>query len=537
MSRRHAMLRIADDGLEIVDLGSANGTKVASERIAPDEPVRVALDETFELGSVSALIQRRAARPRPRRLWPHGYFEGRVEDECARADRDRSSFAVIVARCGDAAPNVHEVLARVLQPTDVAGEYGAGEYEILAIDVTPTDAELRAQALARALAEHGIEARTGVACYPRDGRSPDALIAVAHDAARGEQRARPAPSDIIVRSEPMRQLHDLVARFATGDISVLLLGETGVGKEIMAEVVHRRSHRADAPLVRINCGALTESLLESELFGHERGAFTGAAQTKPGLLETAAGGSVFLDEIGELPMSTQVKLLRVLEEKRVLRVGGLKPRPIDVRFIAATNRDLEAEIARGRFREDLYYRLNGVSLVIPPLRERVEEIEPLARAFADDACRRGHRPPAHIAAAALEALRAYSWPGNIRELRNVMERAVLLAGDSAIAPEHLPLEKMRATRRPAPPAEPAPPAAPPAPTPAPAPAAGPAEIPPAAGWWEENADARERERIVEALRAAEGNQTRAAQLLGISRRTLLNRLDKYQIPRPRKKTR
>ena len=177
----------------------------------------------------------------------------------------------------------------------------------------------------------------------------------------------------------MRRVQALAERAAGGDISVLILGETGVGKEVLARAIHAASARAERPLVSINCAALSPSLLESELFGHERGAFTGAGQAKPGLLETAPGGTVFLDEVGELPPALQVKLLRVIETREVLRVGGVRPRKIDVRFIAATNRDLEAEVSRGGFRRDLYFRLNGMSLTIPPLRERPRDLPLLAR--------------------------------------------------------------------------------------------------------------------------------------------------------------
>ena len=309
---------------------------------------------------------------------------------------------------------------------------------------------------------------------------------------------------------------------------------------MLAEHVHKSSPRASRPYLRLNCAALTESLLESELFGHERGAFTGAIGTKQGLLETADGGSVFLDEVGELPVATQVKLLRVIEERVVMRVGGVKPRPLDVRFIAATNRDLEAEIARGAFRQDLYFRLNGATLVIPPLRERPGEIPTLANAFLTQAARHAGltRTPG-ISRQALDCLAGYSWPGNIRELRNMIERAVLLCGDGDILPRHLPLEKMRVTFASA------------------AMQAAPA-APAVRAVQDESANAttttrvsvignnvlrsgpkvsREEEQahIEHALKACGGNQTRAAKMLGIGRRTLINRVKEFGLVRPRSK--
>src|SRR5882762_5495405 len=189
-----------------------------------------------------------------------------------------------------------------------------------------------------------------------------------------------------VRLDPaVIRVYELARSIASGTISALIVGETGCGKECLAETIHRESRRADKLFLRLNCAALSETLLESELFGHERVAFTGATQSKPGLLETANGGSVFLDELGEMPLTLQAKLLRVLEERRVTRVGGLRSFPIDIRFISATNRNLEAEIPRGTFRKDLYYRLNGAKLTLPPLRERKSEIEPLATLFLSHA--------------------------------------------------------------------------------------------------------------------------------------------------------
>ena len=226
---------------------------------------------------------------------------------------------------------------------------------------------------------------------------------------------------------------------------MLIVGETGVGKEVLAEIIHGLSPRAGKPFVRINCATLSPTLFEAELFGHERGAFTDAREAKPGLLETAEGGTVMLDEIGELPLPLQAKLLRVIETREVMRVGAVKARTIDVRFLAATNRVLEDEVARGAFRQDLYYRLNGISLLIPPLRARVDEIEPLAQAFVENAAKMSDRPPLKLSPAAMKLLLSYAWPGNIRELRNTIERALLLSTGDSITPEDLPLEKMRGT--------------------------------------------------------------------------------------------
>ncbi len=530
VSRRHALLRIGPP-MTIEDLGSANGTRVRGAALVPGEPVVVAVGETVDLGSTLILVQARSSAVRPRRLWAHGYFEARLEDECARAERAGAVFALArVHTSGDPAHEVVEqTLADALRPVDVVGAYAPGEYELLLVDTAPDDARGMAARVVEKLAERGVGARVGFACYPRDGRNPDALVARACDEARDAraERARAAAAEpsIVVGAGAMQHLHRLVERIAAGTISVLILGETGVGKEVLAESVHRTSPRADKPFLRLNCAALTESLLESELFGHERGAFTGAVQAKPGLLETAQGGTVFLDEIGELPPATQVKLLRVLEERQVLRVGGLKGRPIDVRFLAATNRDLEAEIERGTFRRDLYYRLAGISLVIPPLRERVGEIAGLARAFAAQAARQGGHREARISAAAMARLEGYSWPGNIRELRNVIERAVLLAAGGEVGLEHLPVEKMASTLAPAAPVTSS------ADSTSETNDASPVAT---ADRLRREMNAVERQHILDALARCGGNQTEAARLLGMSRRTLLTRLDAHGISRPRK---
>jgi transcriptional regulator with PAS, ATPase and Fis domain len=333
----------------------------------------------------------------------------------------------------------------------------------------------------------------------------------------------------------MRKLAEIVERVAASDISVIVLGETGAGKEKLAEKIHRLSKRRERPFLRLNCAALSESLLESELFGHERGAFTGAHSAKPGLLEVAQGGTVFLDELGELPLSIQAKLLRVIEDQKVMRVGGLTTRPIDVRFISATNRNLEAEVARKAFRQDLFFRLNGVLLIVPPLRDRVDEIKPLVQMFITQASVKMNRTPEpQLSPQALDALRAYRWPGNIRELKNVLDRSVLLCRTPVLGPDDVAFSANLGQVEP--PSEPPPPRG--SGSLRSTSESGHTLVPPPQGVQpsrlKDEFAVIERQRILDALAQCEGNQSRAAKLLGISRGTLLSRLDAYQIARPRK---
>jgi DNA-binding NtrC family response regulator len=343
----------------------------------------------------------------------------------------------------------------------------------------------------------------------------------------------PASDDGVVVCDPaMRDLYDQATRAARASISVLVLGETGVGKEVFARAIHARSPRASGPFMGINCAALAESLLEGELFGAEKGAYTGATAARAGLFEAAHGGTVFLDEVGELPLPIQGKLLRVLEERVVTRLGSTRARAIDVRFVAATNRDLEADSRAGRFRSDLYFRLAGIVLPIPPLRERPAELELLLGKFLRAACRELDRAtPLGVAPEALERLQRYPWPGNVRELRNAIDRAAVLCPGDTILPEHLPPSLRRD-----PGGHPASPAA--VATSAVAASVDPpaAPAPPSAAPSDLQAEIRalERARIVEALDRCGGNQSRAAQLLGISRRTLVSRVSEFGLRRPHK---
>ncbi|HSD86069.1 MAG TPA: sigma-54 dependent transcriptional regulator [Kofleriaceae bacterium] len=307
----------------------------------------------------------------------------------------------------------------------------------------------------------------------------------------------------------MKRLYEVARQVASSDVTVLIRGETGVGKELVAEALHRHSQRSRAAFLRINAASISESLVESELFGHQRGAFTGASSDRAGLFESAQGGTVFLDEIGELSAAVQAKLLRVLEDRQVVRVGTARPRALDVRFVVATHRDLEAAVAAGTFREDLYYRLAAIVLHVPPLRDRIEDIVPLARALIAEAAGRARKPIPAVADGVWGLLESYSWPGNVRELRNVVERAVLLAGER-IDCEHLPIEKLTSVR--------------PVPDPR-----------PPEGSLRRVRSHLERHHIVDALARCGGNQTEAAKLLGVSRRTLSTKLDALDIARPRKR--
>ena len=550
VSREHAAFHVGD-GLHVEDLGSANGSKLSNEKLEARLLTGIVPGQVVEVGTTMLVVQHSAHGARPRRLCTHSYFEMRLEEECQHhfrrdpwpdpaADSEPPAtpggqFALMRLHIEGEAPEtfVQETLTSVLRPGDVVASYAPGEYELLLLDTNDSRADAESEKLSVALETHALDVRVGIACFPTHGRTPDSLMSAACAAIRGSEEAAPVLDEIIVEDPAMRDLYRVAERIAQGSISVLLLGETGVGKEIFAEAVHRRSPRREQPYVRINCAALSESLLESELFGHEKGAFTGAEHAKPGLLESASGGTVFLDELGEMPAALQVKLLRVIEQRQVLRVGALKPRDIDVRYIAATNRDLEAEVNAGTFRQDLFYRLNGVTLVIPPLRERPCEIERLAKMFlARVWLEMGQTGEAKLSKRALELLLGYRWPGNIRELRNVIERAALLCTGRQIDPEHLPVEKMTATWAPAP-------SRPNAPATGSFAAQGsqhtperPSTVPPYDGPPEE---LEERQRILDALERCGGNQTRAAKELGISRRTLSSRLNKYDIPRPRKR--
>jgi two-component system NtrC family response regulator/two-component system response regulator HydG len=315
---------------------------------------------------------------------------------------------------------------------------------------------------------------------------------------RDRVRDRTQPSNIIGNAPPMQRVFEIVDQVATSKVSVLIAGESGTGKELVANAIHERSPRANGPFIKLHCAALAEQLLESELFGHEHGAFAGATARKDGRFSLADGGTLFLDEIGEISPAIQVKLLRVLQDRTFERVGGTETIAVDVRVISATNRNLQDEVARGTFREDLYYRLNVVSLEMPSLRERRVDIPALVRFFIDRHARANGKVIEGCTPEALELLMNHGWPGNVRELENAIERAVALCAESQIGPKHLPAHikpAVAATGMPA------------------VPGATLAEV--------------ERYVVLETLKATGGSTSRAAEMLGISTRTVQYRLHEY----------
>src|SRR5512145_1017426 len=321
---------------------------------------------------------------------------------------------------------------------------------------------------------------------------------------RKQLREHGSFGNMIGSSPSMRKVYQVVEQAAPTAASILILGESGTGKELVAQTIHQLSPRASHPFVALNCAAIPDTLLESEIFGHEKGAFTGATDRRAGCFELADRGTLFLDEIAEMTPATQVKLLRVLQERRFRRLGGRTEQEVDVRVLAATNIDPLSAIREGKLREDLYYRLNVFTIALPPLRERKDDLQLLIRAFIDEFNTRDHRTVKAVSPAAMKLLEQYEWPGNVRELRNVIERATILAKGDLIEPNHLPA--LGAVPQPA----------------APAPSAGLTIAP---GM---TVDEAEQKLIMATLDAAGGNKTRAAEMLGISLKTLHNKLNRFK---------
>jgi DNA-binding NtrC family response regulator len=521
VSRQHA--RVVRRGADIVveDLGSRNGTRVNGVRI--EGPTRVTSGDEVGVGPLVALVGVTTPLRRRMVVGAASYLDERLAAEVDRATRYHRPLGLVALRLqGPGIDAALDRIAGILRRMDCLAEYAPDEYVVILPEADRAATESTARRIAaegRALGD--IEIRLGVAAVPGAGQGPGDLLGRARAALR---RARlgggtdgiagapdeepPAREDRVVLDPQMRRLYELCAKLADKPITVLVLGETGAGKELLAAELHARSSRAGKPFVKLNCAALVETLLESELFGHERGAFTGADRRKVGWFEAASGGVIFLDEIGEMPLSLQAKLLRVLETRKITRLGGTAEVDVDVRVVCATNRDLAREVQRGRFREDLYFRVGGFVLLVPPLRDRRSEIIPLAEHFVRGFARELGQSAPPLSAEARAALEAHPWPGNVRELKNAMERAVALVSSGPIELEHLPAPILDAR-----------PGAP-------------------EGSGGEVLDVREklndveRATIVAALAACGGNQTRAAQSLRLSRRALIYKMEKYGLKPP-----
>jgi two-component system response regulator AtoC len=531
VSRHHATIVIANGAVRVIDAGSRNGTTVGGRKVGK-APTEVVERETIVFGEVAChlMCTRRSEYRSDLRLEPDE-LDRRVVHEGERALRHDHSVSVLAIRLVDGEKQALDRALRAvssnLRDLDVYASRQPTHLDVMLVETDRAGARLEAERVLAAITASGHDAKIGVATFPGDSPSPAMLAAAALMAANGAAAPgvhvaqdairvlRFGDKEVFVADRAMHRVFGLIERVAPTELSVLFCGETGTGKEVAASALHAFGPRKRHAMVAINCAALPENLLESELFGHERGAFSGAVSTKQGLFEQAHGGTIFLDEIGEMSPAIQAKLLRVLETKRIRRVGGVEERSVDVRVVAATHRDLDRQVQAGAFREDLLYRLRGLKIDLPPLRQRPHEIAILASRFLAETCRSAGRDPLPITAAATEVLQRYAWPGNIRELRHAMTSAAVLAEGTELTVEDLP-ETVRGA------------------TPLPIqkrdqvedPSVLAADVP-----LDEAVRAYERERVERALTAAAGNQTQAARLLGIPRKTLVSKLKALGIKR------
>jgi len=431
-SRRHATLRVEDGQVHISDLGSRNGTLVNGERLEGQRPLYAG--DTVTIGAAMLILYLPPGVAPSRQFADVATLRRKLQEEIESARLFERMLSVVALQVppGVDRDAVGRRVDGALRSVDVAGWLSGTELMVVLPELDEAEAAELSRQLLAAVGVLAVGARAGLAVYPDSACDPDALLAAARAAARGASTGAVADPDeaarveigdraIIVADPVTVGLMDLIRRLAPTDLPVLIQGETGVGKENAAYALHCWSVRRAGPFVAVNCATFSETLVESELFGSEKGAFSGAVATRPGLLESAAGGTIFFDEIGELPRALQPKLLRVVETKRAMRVGGTRERELDVRVVAATNRNLRDEVRAGNFREDLLFRLNAATVLLPPLRNRPREIAVLARTFLADACRRLAQPSKSFSGASLHMLTGYPWPGNVRELKNVVE--------------------------------------------------------------------------------------------------------------------
>jgi two-component system response regulator AtoC len=513
LSRQHARFSWDDHGLWVEDLGSTNGTKKNGEPVRDNAGrVRIAPGDEVSVGPVKVSIHVLSSIDEELRGFDgHDRFVAALADELTRARTFARPLALCMVRGINAKDGSGHVsrwggrLRSQLRPVDRVGIYGPHAVLVSLPETTAAGA----QAFALSMTGGTPPLSTTVVAFPEDGASVEELISAVQSAKRAPSTDERASGSVIAKSAAMKAVMATVKKVAQSTIAVLITGETGTGKEVLARAIHDGGARKKMPMRSINCAAIPGTLIESVLFGHEHGAFTGADKQAKGIFEQAQGGTVLLDEIGELAPSAQAALLRVLETKKVTRVGGDKEIDVDVRVIAATHRDLEAMVEAGRFRQDLLYRLNTMTLRLPPLRERTDEIKPLAERFLQEAAKQANNDVRSIDPKALAALEAYSWPGNVRELRNAIDRAVALAENKTIMLADLTDRIRGATKDAGDPIS-----------------AGDGALP---SNYKDHLRKYEADLIVKALHKHGGNQTEAAKALGLPLRTLVHKIQTYGI--------
>jgi two-component system response regulator AtoC len=526
ISRHHARIVSKNGESWLIDLNSHNGTRLNGELLST--PRALLSGDQLQIGKVTLIYHASSRSKRPEAGLSFSEFSQRCTKELTRALSTQDQIGLVVAYLGAGIEReLSEKLLRVLFPAALL--CWDSDEQLLFMLPKVEDPALDCKNLLGLLLTLTSKVRLGFSVTPTDGCTLESLLSGARAAAlsatpgtSGEasqtfRSLQIGTKKVLIADPVMIRTYDLLERLANTSLPILITGETGVGKELTAQAIHMRSHRRDKQMLELNCAVLQENLLEGELFGYQRGAFTGAANAKQGLLEAASGSTLFLDEIGELSLSVQAKLLRVLETQKLTRLGEVNPRKVDLRLIAATNRDLEAEIKAGRFRQDLFFRLKGALLYLPPLRDRPREIQLLARAFLLEACERQNRTPIELSPRSIRCLAEHSWPGNIRELKYVMGYIAAVVEEKLVEPHHFSSQLHQTLIQMEP------------------------ELVPVQNTQKEVIQAppqkaksladelreQEKARIAEALHANNHNQTRAAKSIQMPLRTFLNRLKLY----------
>lgn len=444
VSRRHAAITWSEGRLTVADCGSTNGSFINDQQLIGEATLLGG--EEIRLGDALVVVGLTSPRPLGRKFLPRAAFQQRLSQELIRASRLSRPLVLLHVTClgGEEEVKTHlDALTSTLPGNVTAGTVRESEFNVVLPDATAESTRQTLAGLATSDRWNPTRVRIGVAEFPHHGQDLAALTAHAELEARGTDRPPAIPAEARkgpVAVDPVTvRLFALADRVAGAESTTLLVGETGVGKDVVAREIHSRSPRRDGPFVAVNCGAIPSTLFARELFGHEAGAFTGASDQQIGLFEASSGGTLFLDEVAEIPLAEQARLLRAIEHRAFTRIGGVQEISVDVRFVSATNRDLEDLVTQGLFREDLLFRLNVITIFVPALRDRPADINPLAQRFFKEVITSSGRGESSLVLSeeALGVLSRYSWPGNVRELRNAVERAVLLSSGPILTAEEI----------------------------------------------------------------------------------------------------